>query len=113
MDPISHVIFGRTLVGALDTRRAPESPERARFSNRAWAAAALGALAPDIDAVLMPRGWDIYLRAHEVGTHSILGALIVGSAAGALVRLFSRGRSLSALTAAGAVGALSHLVMDV
>jgi membrane-bound metal-dependent hydrolase YbcI (DUF457 family) len=107
MDPISHVIFGRTLVGALDT------DARSRFSTRAWAAAALGALSPDVDAVLMPRGWDIYLRAHEAGTHSILGALILGSAAGALVRLCSRGRPIGGLVAAGAVGALSHLAMDV
>ena len=35
----------------------------------------LGSLTPDIDAAFMPFGWDRYLRVHEIGTHSILGAL--------------------------------------
>lgn len=71
----------------------------------------LGALSPDVDAVLMPQGWDIYLRAHELGTHSLIGALVVGGAAGVLVRLLRGGRA-SSLAVAGAIGAISHLTLD-
>ena len=65
MDPLSHVIFGRTLI-ALD--------RRGRFGPGATAAVALGALAPDIDAIAIWKGWDVYLRVHEIGTHSIVGS---------------------------------------
>ncbi len=75
MDPVSHVIFGRTLVAALDT------PGRGRFGRSVAGASMLGALSPDVDFLLMPQGWDIYLRAHEVGTHSLGGAILVGGAA--------------------------------
>ena len=74
MDPVSHVIFGRTLI-ALD--------RRGRFGTGAIAAAALGAVAPDIDASPIWRGWDVYLRVHEIGTHSILGSVAVGMRRGA------------------------------
>jgi hypothetical protein len=42
MDPVSHIIFGRTLI-ALD--------RRGRFGPGAVAAATLGAIAPDVDAL--------------------------------------------------------------
>ncbi len=106
MDPVSHVIFGRTIVAAL------ERPDRGRFGSGAAAAAMLGALSPDIDSVFMPAGWDRYLRVHEIGTHSLLGALVVGSAAAVLVRLVARRARFPALAAAGMLGALSHLLFD-
>src|SRR5436190_2037287 len=107
MDPVSHVVLGRTLIVVL------ERPDRARFGVNAGAAAILGALSPDIDSVLMPVGWDIYLRVHEVGTHSVLGVVAVGCAAAALVRLFARQAHYRGLAAAAVVGALSHLGLDV
>jgi hypothetical protein len=58
MDPISHVAFGRTLA-ALDRRLA--------LGPGAVAACVIGSLAPDVDAVLMPYGWDTYLRLHQGG----------------------------------------------
>src|SRR5687767_4446057 len=58
MAPVSHVIFGRTL-GAL--------ARRGYFGAGTAAAAALGALAPDIDARVVFRGWDGYLRVPEIG----------------------------------------------
>ena len=82
MDPVSHVIFGRTLI-ALD--------RRGRFGAGAVAAAALGAIAPDIDVLAICRGWDVYLRVHEIGTHSIVGSVVMGSAAGD-ARLFAEAR---------------------
>ena len=107
MDPVSHVVFGRTLIAAL------ERPDRGRFGVGAGAAAILGALSPDIDSVLMPFGWDIYLRFHEIGTHSILGAMLLGAAAASLVRIFARHAAYRSLAAAGIVGALSHLLLDI
>jgi membrane-bound metal-dependent hydrolase YbcI (DUF457 family) len=107
MDPVSHVVFGRTLIAAL------ERPDRPRFGPAAGAAAILGALSPDVDSVLMPVGWDVYLRFHEIGTHSILGAILVGAAAAAVVRLFAGRATYRALAAAAIVGAFSHLVFDV
>jgi membrane-bound metal-dependent hydrolase YbcI (DUF457 family) len=103
MDPVSHVIFGRTLI-ALD--------QRSRFGAGAVAAAALGAIAPDVDALAISRGWDVYLRVHEIGTHSILGSLVIAWAAATLVYLLKRGGRYAALTLAASVGALSHVAFD-
>ena len=71
----------------------------------------MGGLSPDIDLVLAPAGWDIYLRAHQAGTHSIAGALLIACAAAAVVRGLTRGSRYLPLAAA-AGGALSHLVLD-
>ena len=104
MDPVSHVAFGRTLV-ALDSRRA--------LGPGAIAACVLGSLAPDLDAVFMPIGWDIYLRRHQGGTHSLIGAIVCAALTAALVRLQSKhGRYRSLLLAAWA-GAMGHLLLDV
>ena len=104
MDPVSHVAFGRTLI-ALDRRRT--------FGQGAIAACVLGSLMPDIDAVLMPLGWDIYLRHHQGGTHSLIGSLACAALTAALVRLASkRGRYPRLLLAAWA-GTTGHLLLDV
>ncbi|HUP39425.1 MAG TPA: metal-dependent hydrolase [Vicinamibacterales bacterium] len=104
MDPISHVIFGRTLV-ALD--------RRGRFGAGAIAAAILGALAPDIDALAVWNGWDVYLRVHEIGTHSMLGSVAMGAAAGTLVYFLKRNARCAPLALAGTAGALSHIAFDI
>ena len=104
MDPVSHVAFGRTLV-ALDSRRA--------LGPGAVAACVLGSLTPDLDAVFMPIGWDIYLRRHQGGTHSLIGAIACAALTAALVRLQSKhGRYRSLLLAAWA-GTMGHLLLDV
>jgi membrane-bound metal-dependent hydrolase YbcI (DUF457 family) len=104
MDPLSHVLFGRVLIG-LDRRR--------RLGSHTVAACVLGALAPDIDAIFALRGWDIYLVAHQIGTHSVLGTLMVAGAAAALVRFWSRGGRYVLLLVAAWIGALSHLAFDI
>lgn len=104
MDPVSHVIFGRTLV-ALD--------RRGRLGAGAIAAAVLGALAPDIDALSVWNGWDVYLRIHEIGTHSVLGSAATGTAAGTLVYLLKRCARFASLALAGIAGALSHVAFDI
>jgi membrane-bound metal-dependent hydrolase YbcI (DUF457 family) len=105
MDPLSHAVAGRAVVSLLETG---EPPMRG-----VGAAAILGALSPDIDSVLAPAGWDIYLRAHEIGTHSIAGSLVVAGCAAALVRRLTPGSRYGALWAAASAGALSHVALDV
>src|SRR5262249_30169733 len=66
MDPLTHVVVGRAVVAAArdETR-----------NHLIGAAAILGALSPDVDSVLAFSGWDRYVRAHQYGTHSLLGAM--------------------------------------
>ena len=104
MDPFSHVAFGRTLA-ALPIPRAR--------SRGTIVAVVLGALAPDVDAVLMPFGWDVYLRAHEIGTHSLLGSLAIAALTALAVRLSIRGSRYSPLVPAAWAGSLSHLALDI
>ncbi len=104
MDPISHVIFGRTLV-ALD--------RRGRLGAGAIAAAVLGALAPDNDALAAGHGGGGYLRMHEIGTHSVVGSVAMGAAAGTLVYFLKRSARCASLALAGTAGALSHVAFDV
>jgi membrane-bound metal-dependent hydrolase YbcI (DUF457 family) len=75
-------------------------------------AACLGALAPDIDAVMMPFGWDVYLRVHDVGTHTILGSVLVALAVAVALRNRLQ-PSTYTLFSASWLGALSHLLLDV
>ena len=104
MDPVSHVAFGRTLI-ALDGQRT--------LGPGAIAACVFGSLTPDLDAVFMPIGWDVYLRHHQGGTHSLIGSLACAVLTAALVRLFAKhGHYLPLLLAAWA-GATGHLLLDV
>ena len=92
VDPFSHVAFGRTLA-ALHT---PRARDRGTIP-----AVMLGALAPDVDALLMPVGWDIYLRVHEIGTHSLLGSLGIAALSALLVRLSSEAAAIATARAGG------------
>src|SRR5215210_9248113 len=98
MDPVSHVALGYTLVNLRRPR------ERGMV-----AAVTLGALAPDVDVLLIPSGWDRYVVAHQAGTHSMIGAVICGIAAAALARAVRRGSSFTVLASAAVLGALSHV----
>ena len=104
MDPISHVAFGRTLA-ALDHRRA--------LGSGAVAACVIGSLTPDVDAVLMPYGWDTYLRLHQGGTHSLIGSAACAALTAAVVRLLWKQGRYPALWLAAWAGALGHLLLDV
>lgn len=114
MDPVSHAAFGVTLVRTLRS-----DPARGASSARAAVlAATLGALSPDIDIVVMPFGWDRYLRVHEIGTHSIVGAIVCGMLTGALVWIFKgaatgqRRREYLILAVYASIAALSHVLLD-
>lgn len=120
MDPVSHAIVGRLLIGVVD---------KSGWAGRgAGVAAVLGALSPDLDAVLMPFGWDLYLRVHQVGTHALVGTVACAALVATVVRVCTRGSrpstSLRAtlsrlrgrwgrLAFAAWVGALSHVGLDI
>jgi membrane-bound metal-dependent hydrolase YbcI (DUF457 family) len=104
MDPLSHLVAGRAVAALFDNGH----------DGRGFGAAAIfGALLPDADLFLAPVGWDIYLRAHAAGTHSIAGGLLIAGASAAIVRGFARGSRYAPLAAAAAAGAMSHLALDV
>jgi membrane-bound metal-dependent hydrolase YbcI (DUF457 family) len=107
MDPLSHAAFGRTLVGALTSARRLERRQRGCV-----VAAVLGSLSPDLDAVLMPTGWDRYLRAHEIGTHTIAGTLACALLTAAAVRGFAKPTTYSSLALSAWIGAASHVLLD-
>ena len=81
MDAVSHALFGHTLAVSL-----VRQPRRAGVTG----ALVLGSLLPDIDIGLAPRAFDLYLRAHQAGTHALpgtcLGAMLLALALRALVR---------------------------
>lgn len=103
MDPLSHAALGRALGAAL-TRQAP--------ARGTAAAAVFGALAPDLDAVAMPFGWDRYLLVHEIGTHSVAGTLACAAVVAALVRMRARDTPWRTLALFAWAGALGHVLLD-
>ena len=118
MDPLTHIVAGRAIVAA-----ARDEPK-----NRiVGAAAILGALAPDADSAIAFTGWDRYVRAHQFGTHSLLGALTMAALAAVVVDRSAKAFALRkgagwsakasaerfpALFFASAAGALSHIALD-
>jgi membrane-bound metal-dependent hydrolase YbcI (DUF457 family) len=104
MDPVSHALLGRAFNG-LDSRRV--------LGPGAMAAFILGALAPDVDTVLIAWGWDVYLYWHERGTHALIASPVLAAAVAGLVRLLTRGSSFSRLFVAGWIGVVAgHLLFD-
>ena len=105
MDPVSHSVLGRLVTEAASRNGVP--------ARGIGAASILGALSPDVDFVLMPMGWDIYLRAHEIGTHSVIGLIVTGLGSAGIVRAFVRESRYGALAAAAVAGAASHVAADI
>ena len=105
MDPLTHVVVGRALAAAAARR------DR-RQSFALGAAAILGALSPDTDSVVAFAGWDRYLRVHQFGTHSLLGAVVMAGCTAGVVWLFHRGTHFTALLGAATAGAISHITLD-
>ncbi len=103
MDPVSHLLFARMLAALRDERHT---------SRALVVATTAGGMAPDVDAVLMGAGWDIYLRWHEAGTHSLVGTLATAVLTAAVVRYGARDTPWPALILAAWVGTLSHVVFD-
>ena len=109
MDPVSHVVFGYCIVRAGHIRAA-RGAERA--NRGVGLAITLGALSPDIDLIIMPTGWDRYLAVHEIGTHSIIGAVVCGVLAAGLARMIRRQSSYRALVVPAVAAAVSHVFAD-
>jgi membrane-bound metal-dependent hydrolase YbcI (DUF457 family) len=105
VDPVSHAIFGQTLVTAVGRQPA--------LIRGRTVAAVLGALAPDIDALLMPFGWDLYLRAHEIGTHSLVGTVVLAGLLTVLVGVFVPTSRFADLLWPAWLGCVSHLALDI
>ena len=103
MDPVSHILFGRML-SALDGGR--------RLGRGGLAALVLGSIAPDVDILLVPFGFDTYLYYHELGTHSLPGAVAVAALVAGLVRGFVRGSRASSILLAAMVGVGGHIFWD-
>jgi membrane-bound metal-dependent hydrolase YbcI (DUF457 family) len=103
VDPVSHLAFGRIAI-ALDHNR--------RLGAHAIGACLAGSLAPDIDAIFIPSGWDIYLLHHQGGTHSLVGSIASAALAAVLVRAFSRRARIAPLLIAAWVGAAGHVLLD-
>jgi membrane-bound metal-dependent hydrolase YbcI (DUF457 family) len=118
MDPVSHLALGRALAlasrGTRDVDAALDAGT-ARRNRRVMAACLLGALAPDIDLVLMPSGWDRYLAGHEYLTHSAAGTLAAAALTALVIALVSRSaRDLVRLTLwAWAAAAIGHAALDI
>lgn len=73
----------------------------------------LGSVAPDADIVLAPRGWDIYLRLHEIGTHTLAGSPLVAAAvAGVLALVLRRARFATLFFAAWVGVVVAHVGFD-
>ena len=116
MDPISHAVIGRAAAASIRWASGSHGGQGSHGAQRTpgiAAASILGALSPDIDCVLMPVGWDVYLRAHVIGTHSIPGAILTGLGAAVLVRSVRRRSSLRHLIVPAVIAALSHLAADI
>jgi LexA-binding, inner membrane-associated putative hydrolase len=104
VDPVSHALFARGL-NCLDSER--------RLGRGAVAAFVLGALAPDIDSVLVTRGFDVYLHYHATGTHALLAAPVLAAATAALVRPLVRASRFPRLFTAALIGVvIGHLFFD-
>jgi membrane-bound metal-dependent hydrolase YbcI (DUF457 family) len=118
VDPLSHAALGRTLAalawGQTGVRLGSDQGQTQRGGSRrrTTAAAVLGALSPDLDAIAIPFGWDRYLRLHEIGTHSLAGTLACALVTATLVRLFTRNASWKALAWSAWLGAASHVLLD-
>jgi len=103
MDPLSHAALGRTLLACRN-----DGPH----TRALVLTAGLGALSPDVDAVVMPFGWDLYLRVHEIGTHTIAGTLACALLTASIVRVFARAHTWRGLVGVAWIGAASHIALD-
>jgi membrane-bound metal-dependent hydrolase YbcI (DUF457 family) len=77
------------------------------------AALVVGSILPDIDAPLAFYRFDLYLRAHAAGTHSLVGTAVGAVALALVLRALVRGSRSVSLFAASWVGTLGHVFWDV
>jgi inner membrane protein len=97
------VLFGRAVAWAAPARAAGPG---------VTAALVLGSIAPDADAALALRGFDVYLGVHAAGTHSLAGTAIVAAALALGLRRLVRGSRFGPLFFASLAGTLGHVFWD-
>jgi membrane-bound metal-dependent hydrolase YbcI (DUF457 family) len=102
MDPVTHAIAARM---AASIARSPLPRAAAVLSVAAG-------LAPDLDAIFMPAGWDVYLRVHEVGTHSAVGGVLLAAAMAAAWRPFTA-LAFRPLFVTAVIAVSTHILLDV
>ena len=102
MDPVTHAAIARMAA----------SVGRSDISRGTALLAIAGGLTPDLDAIFMPVGWDVYLRVHETGTHSLAGAVILATVLVAAWRPFTS-VAVGRLFAVALTGVASHVALDV
>jgi inner membrane protein len=72
----------------------------------------LGSILPDVDAVLAPRGFDLYLRAHASGTHSAAGTVVEAIVLALILHVIVKGSRILPLFVASWIGILGHVFWD-
>jgi membrane-bound metal-dependent hydrolase YbcI (DUF457 family) len=102
MDPVTHAIAARM---AASIGRSPLPRAAAVLSVAAG-------LAPDLDAIVMPAGWDLYLRVHEAGTHSAVGGALLAAAMAAAWRPFTT-LAFRPLFVTAVIAISTHILLDV
>jgi len=103
VDPVSHLLFGRAV--ALTIRRRPAL-------SGVTAALVLGSILPDADAALTLGGFDLYLRAHASGTHSLPGSVVAALMLALALRGLVKGSRVLPLLVASWVGVIGHIFWD-
>jgi membrane-bound metal-dependent hydrolase YbcI (DUF457 family) len=103
VDPVSHVLFGQTV--ALTVRHRPAL-------KGVTAALVLGSIMPDADAALTAGGFDLYLRAHASGTHSLVGTVGEALVLAVVLRRLVTGSRMLPLLAASWLGIIGHVLWD-
>lgn len=109
MDPVTHGLAGGLVAkSGLAHRLLPPELEK-----RGVALAALGALAPDVDAIV-ELGPDplAFLRYHRGLTHSLLGGLVLAAVLAMLAAPFFPGVPRKRLFALSAAGVYLHVLLD-
>jgi membrane-bound metal-dependent hydrolase YbcI (DUF457 family) len=76
------------------------------------AALILGSILPDADAVLAPRNFEVYLRAHASGTHSLVGSVVEAIVLAAALRALVAGSRIQPLLLASWAGIAGHIFWD-
>lgn len=104
MDPLTHAIVGMAL-GA-------QSGGGITIANGALVAAALGAVAPDLDVVAQFWGDLAYLKQHRGFSHSLPGLMGIALVVGGLLSPFYYDISFLNLVGWAFVGAFSHTILD-
>jgi membrane-bound metal-dependent hydrolase YbcI (DUF457 family) len=122
LDIVSHLIFGRALAAIAPRPSAASGATTTVATRGLTAATVIGSIVPDVDAVLMPFGWDRYLLWHQRGTHALVGTLADAIVFAVVLRLllgvWPRGERAPAarlphVVLAAWLGCLGHVLLDV